>query len=95
MSDHSKAVQSARLLRLLPALLLMVPATWGCSRSGDPVTAPERQRRTVEPEPDRPDVGPQVGDLAPEIEGEDLEGKKLKLSDYRGKVVFLQFWSYW
>jgi peroxiredoxin len=34
-----------------------------------------------------------IGKTAPEIEGEDLDGKKLKLSDYRGKVVLLNF--YW
>ncbi len=34
-----------------------------------------------------------VGKEAPEIEGEDQNGKKFKLSDYRGKVVLLDFWS--
>jgi hypothetical protein len=29
---------------------------------------------------------------APEIEGEDQDGRRLKLSDYRGKVVLLYFW---
>jgi peroxiredoxin len=33
-----------------------------------------------------------VGKEAPEIEGEDQEGKKFKLSDYRGKVVLLDLW---
>lgn len=37
----------------------------------------------------------QVGKPAPDIEGEDLEGKKFKLSDYRGKVVLLDFWGHW
>jgi uncharacterized protein (DUF433 family) len=32
-----------------------------------------------------------VGRVAPEIEGEDVDGKKLKASDYRGKVVMLSF----
>ncbi|HEV3341453.1 MAG TPA: hypothetical protein VG125_13880 [Pirellulales bacterium] len=36
-------------------------------------------------------VGVQVPDLA----GEDLEGEEFKLSDYRGKVVFLDFWAHW
>ncbi len=35
-----------------------------------------------------------IGKEAPEIEGEDQDGKGLKLSDYRGKVVLLDFWSY-
>jgi peroxiredoxin len=34
-----------------------------------------------------------IGTVAPEIEGEDLDGKPMKLSDYRGKVVVLDFWS--
>lgn len=36
-----------------------------------------------------------AGKRAPEIEGNDLEGKALKLSDYRGKVVVLAFWGSW
>jgi AhpC/TSA family len=35
-----------------------------------------------------------VGREAPEIEGEDQDGQRFKLSDYRGKVVLLDFWSY-
>jgi hypothetical protein len=33
-----------------------------------------------------------VGQEAPDIEGEDQDGKRFKLSDYRGKVVLLDFW---
>lgn len=36
-----------------------------------------------------------VGRPALEIAGEDLDGKKFKLSDYRGKVVLLDFWGNW
>ncbi len=36
-----------------------------------------------------------VGRPAPEITGEDSDGKKFKLSDYRGKVVVLDFWAEW
>jgi len=34
-----------------------------------------------------------VGKVAPSVEAEDQDGKKFKLSDYRGKVVLLDFWS--
>ena len=37
----------------------------------------------------------QVGKEAPDIVGEDLEGVEFKLSDYRGKVVMLDFWGDW
>ena len=36
-----------------------------------------------------------VGKEAPEFEGVDLEGKKMKLSNFRGKVVVLNFWGAW
>lgn len=36
-----------------------------------------------------------VGKVAPEIKGEDIDGKKFELSDYRGKVVVIDFWGDW
>jgi RNA polymerase sigma factor (sigma-70 family) len=36
-----------------------------------------------------------VGKTAPEIDGEDLDGKPLRLSAHRGKVVVLTFWATW
>ena len=39
--------------------------------------------------------GPAVGKPALEIEGKDVDDKTLKLSDYKGKVVLLDFWGDW
>ncbi len=36
-----------------------------------------------------------IGKPAPEISGVDVDGVKFKLSDYRGKVVVLDFWGDW
>lgn len=36
-----------------------------------------------------------IGKVAPEIEGEDVDGVAFKLSEYRGKVVVLDFWGDW
>jgi thiol-disulfide isomerase/thioredoxin len=36
-----------------------------------------------------------VGKKAPEMEGEDVDGKKFKLSDFKGKVTVLYFWGSW
>jgi hypothetical protein len=36
-----------------------------------------------------------VGKEALDIKGPDLDGKEFKLSDYRGKVVLLDFWGHW
>jgi hypothetical protein len=36
-----------------------------------------------------------IGKTAPDIDGEDLDGVNFKLSDYRGKVVVIDFWGDW
>lgn len=36
-----------------------------------------------------------VGMQAPDFEATDIEGRSFKLSDYRGKVVVLDFWGFW
>ena len=36
-----------------------------------------------------------IGEPAPEIEGEDVDGVRFKLSEYKGKVVLLDFWGHW
>lgn len=37
----------------------------------------------------------QIGMEAPDIVGEDVDGVPFKLSDYRGKVVVIDFWGFW
>jgi cytochrome oxidase Cu insertion factor (SCO1/SenC/PrrC family) len=36
-----------------------------------------------------------VREPAPETDGEDLDGRPLRLSDYRGRVVVVCFWVEW
>ena len=57
--------------------------------------------------PRRPDVSPwrpdpersleehAVREPAPETEGESLDGRPLRLRDYRGRVVVVSFWIHW
>ena len=54
---------------------------------------PERAKPAPHAGP-RPSI-PTLGQLAPEIVGEDIDGKPIKLSDYHGKVVMLDFWGHW
>lgn len=37
----------------------------------------------------------QIGMEVPDIVGEDVDGVPFKLSDYRGKVVLLDYWGFW
>jgi thiol-disulfide isomerase/thioredoxin len=41
------------------------------------------------------DVGPTVGELAPDFEISDFDDDRYRLSDYRGKVVYINFWATW
>ena len=40
-------------------------------------------------------VGLDVGMRPPEIEGLDTNGRPMRLRDYRGAVVVLDFWGHW
>jgi thiol-disulfide isomerase/thioredoxin len=41
------------------------------------------------------DVGAQVGRLAPDFEISDFDGARRRLSDFRGKTVYVSFWASW
>lgn len=51
---------------------------------GDRIAAPTFEKERL-----------QIGMEAPDIAGEDLDGASFKLSDYRGKVVVLDYWGFW
>ena len=62
------------------ALVVVLLLSAGCQ---DDIPAPVR------------DVKSEVGYSAPDFELEDLAGESVLLSDYRGKVVVLNFWATW
>lgn len=41
------------------------------------------------------EIGPHVGKLAPDFELSDFDGRRHKLSDFRGKPVYVNFWATW
>lgn len=45
--------------------------------------------------PSAPAPGLSIGNTAPDLEGTDANGRTIKLSDYRGKVVVVDFWATW
>jgi thiol-disulfide isomerase/thioredoxin len=44
---------------------------------------------------EKPVVGLDIGNKAPEIEQMNPEGKKIKLSSLKGKMVLIDFWASW
>jgi peroxiredoxin len=101
IADYGDVPNVTRRAREFEALL-REPAPL---RNGKPLTA--KGRRTIEESLARANktLGQEVeawldamlnlavGKPAPEIDGVDFDGKPLKLSDYRGKVVVLVFWG--
>lgn len=47
------------------------------------------------PPADSPRLVYNVGDKAPEIDNVDLDDKRMALSEYKGKVILLDFWGFW
>jgi hypothetical protein len=74
-----------RLFLAFPLSFALGFALYGCHVFGPP----------KEPPDDALAEGPRIGEFAPEIEGEDIEGSPLRLRDYRGKVVAVDFWANW
>ena len=50
---------------------------------------------TPQPDGESLDVGPEQGKLAPDFEISDYDGERHRLSDFRGKVVYVNFWATW
>jgi RNA polymerase sigma factor (sigma-70 family) len=100
--DYGDVPYTTRQHRELEALMREPEPKWG----GKPLTAEERKeieqrlarkKTLAEIAEDRLDAihNLVIGKPAPEINGVDFNGKPLKLSDYRGKVVALVFWGSW
>ena len=76
---------------------------WGCL-IGTSLAHPVDQAEKMAEGTDLADIirGPrfkeerlQIGMVAPNIVGEDIDGVKFELHDYRGKVTVLDFWGFW
>lgn len=57
------------------------------------VMYPEEQAEDEFVESD--EIGIEQGELAPDFELESLKGEKVKLSDYKGEKVMINFWATW
>ncbi|MDX1535986.1 MAG: TlpA family protein disulfide reductase [Candidatus Spechtbacterales bacterium] len=73
------------------AVLVMVLSACSSGNTEDPNVDSSPSETVTE----GPVEGLSVGDIAPDIELTTLEGDTVHLSDYRGKVVFLNFWTTW
>ena len=102
IKHHGDVAYATRNFRELEAMLKQPTPTW----NGKPLTADERKQaeRMLAHRKTLADVARArldemenlvAGKPAPPIEGISMDGKPLKLSDFRGKVVVLVFWGTW
>ncbi|WP_019376326.1 TlpA disulfide reductase family protein [Virgibacillus halodenitrificans] len=64
--------------------------------SGNSITSPPKEENQEKEEPaDSNAVGLEVGNIAPDFELNTLNGEVVKLSDFRGQRVMLNFWATW
>ena len=55
----------------------------------------EQEGRTAQAQEEQLTVGLNIGDVAPDFELQTLDGEQVKLSDYRGNPVMINFWATW
>jgi peroxiredoxin len=79
----------------------------GCSAGPEPTTASREPGTAATPKPAAPTaapahapagaarVGANPGNMAPDFALKDASGRTVKLSDFKGKVVVLDFWATW
>ena len=81
LSDRNASeADKAEAQKVIDKVVELVPGTLLADRANAPRFVEERL---------------QIGMVAPDIEGEDIDGVSFKLSDYRGKVVVIDFWGDW
>jgi thiol-disulfide isomerase/thioredoxin len=88
--------RNVRNFAVMGALAVVAMAAWVIF---DPYAAPtatdaDGQQVSLGPIDDK-DARPRVGSPAPNFLLADYEGNAVRLSDFRGKVVFLNFWATW
>lgn len=85
--------------KILFSLLIIISlfATVSCSDKTNNATEPSKDNTntTDNVAENNEDIGFKQGNLAPDFEVELLTGEKVKLSDYRDKIVLLNFWATW
>ncbi|MGH7259635.1 MAG: peroxiredoxin family protein [Nitrospiraceae bacterium] len=91
--EASKSGNEIRFTRYASLILLLLFAS-GCDDAPPSEAVTEAQPEPAQAPPMRRGVL-KVGDQAPNFQLRDLDGQAVTLSEYRGSVVFINFWATW
>jgi len=85
----------AAVASLVASILVVAACSTSGAGSAGPATAPSGVDGAGTAPPASLAVAPTVGSLAPDIALTDLDGRPVKLADFRGKPVVLNYWASW
>lgn len=86
MTKRQKIIIMKFLTTIIAVVTLAMLTAFNVSSNEDKKNPPVEQSG---------EVGLNIGDIAPELSFSSPEGKKLSLSDLKGKVVLIDFWASW
>lgn len=84
-----------KLFLALCLALTIIGATTACGTAKSSATTPDKAAASSAPASAKAEAAKSSKDLAPDITVTKLDGTQVKLSDLRGKPVFLNFWATW
>jgi thiol-disulfide isomerase/thioredoxin len=90
-----KRLIASLLVLALGGLVLWQAGIFGADDGGGGALELQPAQLTPAPEAGEARVGLRAGDMAPNFEFSAFDGRRLKLSDFRGRPVFLNFWATW
>ena len=94
---RSRALRLAGVAVIVAAALVVLYAAGILGRQGGGAGIENAKTLDTPPVPSQPDlsVSAEPGKLAPDFEVSDISGQRYRLSDFRGKVIYLNFWATW
>ena len=94
MKELFMKIYPIRFLTILLAVLLLLTASACTPADGGVETLPSEDKETSAPS-DTAENGETAADTAPDFTMLDMEGNEVKLSDFLGTPIVLNFWASW